>query len=1141
MKSVPSLVASSTVGVAATGLVFGQPQTSQPGRPASNKRKATEYDGQHRSFSSPLARPKSASFFSTPSPRHVSASSPIRPLTGAEYRFGDLPHIPVDTAMDYPRRTGSITRFGESLPIDSRGEDHKDSLSSRGSWMRKISHVPPSQHGSPRSSVGPDSPSLTISHTSNAPILRRNASPSQPEPNKLVKRATSMRGANGASSRPSSSQRIPTLRRPATSHQRSVTLQQQFKEDAAKSQSAPSYLEELPVTIVHELSPTPRRSFWRPYFESRPTRLAKERLPTLDTDTVMDGFYSTSKTVTLGGSVPPTLMKPWMIDNLVDCDEGHESPVIAAVVTNEFAESDSAMHLGNDQSHKRSRQSAPLHFSSPITWINRSGSLHVPKSRRSGSTNNSRNISAPGLSTPVRAAASHGGQSYKRADIMDPSIYHLENDGHDFPNQPQTQFSPSQAQDTARNVSSPLPTISRLSSFNLDLSVLGALSPTVPQHKTSTSPISVDNVSPLSRSASDARFRALSSHPVVVHQNGFRRHSELNVSDRGSTLVGSDVDGKGFASGEDDEMDFQSDTAYDSYRTDATTSLRARNTPLDSMFDESPPSSGTRSKMSELHEMALLSAFRNADDRIVEEDEGMTTPIKTRRRYNEDMYDSPIRQGTETAMNDVIPSSPPSYCLAAKNFSRLSLGDDEDDEEDWTRDDDSIALSNPLSPPSSSINSQRISKALRTALADTTEVDAPIHDDTQMEEAPRNVFDWSDPVHHETDIMGHLPRPSTVHGKQSMESRGGRGVGRHRPSVLHVRSQSVPVVPDVAGNREPKLTPKFGTWGLGAKGVSEDWDNDFDFESMDIDEENGESSFNKNAAMHVPPAIQASQANVVGHVGQIREVCLLVEDLKRLRGLAREKGIINGPSADKWREAEGIIALAIPDEEEDSLSPPQSPLGISHDRSSNLDQRASNHNERSNVCKSDNGHADQNLPNELQSSLVMPRRQSIFASEDDIFGTGLPHNSDEEAQTTKNLRRQPASRDTTEVARSVMENMHQHRSTSDPILSTVTNQTTNKMPFDTTSLRDLVQRANALTRALSEIIRKADGIKQSPRRTSIAERDSSPAFTRVFTDPLASPSKNMHRTQSNNSVLSANIDSSPTRNLGQRMQLMTVV
>ncbi|KFZ01271.1 hypothetical protein V501_10102 [Pseudogymnoascus sp. VKM F-4519 (FW-2642)] len=1128
MKSIPSLVASSTVGVAVTGLAFGQPQTPGTSRPSSNKRKATEYDAQHRSYSSPPVRPATSSVINTPRRGQLSASSPIQPSSYPSHRYISNTFTANDSPINNTRRIGSLSRLGERTSTPEQGsEDRLDSISSKGSWMRRLSVIPNSQNGSPRSSIGPDSPSL-FSHGSTGPILHNGSSPSQLEPNKLVKRSTSIRAPSGNTpSRPSSNQRIPTLRRPATSHQRSVTLQQQYREEESGPEASPLQ-EEFPVTLIHEFAPTPRRVSWRPYFTSRRTRLAKDRPSTAINDNGADGFYSTFKrVVTPDGSALPTLMKPSLIedparaskirnrDSVMSIDSGMGSP---------HPGDDSGIHSSDYETHKRPRQSISLNFGSRATWITKSNSVRLTKSRDLGRGAAKRNISAP-LSTVLdRATSSQGPTTH---DTFDTSPYQQDID-----------VSPKNFQGTlprprTRNTSSPLPTISRLSSFSLDLNGPDPTPNLTARLRTPTSPASSDGIRTTSRPSSSGKFKGLSSHPVVIHQQHPPRLPELNTSDQASTLVGSDSDAKAFASGEDDETDFQSDTAYDSLRTGATASLRARSTPLDSMFDESPPSSGARSKAAEFNDLGAMSGFRNVDDSIVEEDEGMSTPIRNRRRLNGDIYSTPIRQDTDMDIDHMVRSSPPSFCLATTEFGRMSLGDDDDDE-DWTRDDDSDALSNPLSPPSNSLNSLRVSHALRSALMDVTESGSSARNGRQPESRPRSVFDWSEPLMQEkVDNMGNSPRPKTVHGKQGND-RGGRAVGRNRPSALHIRSQSVPVVPDVGGNRDTKLAPKFGTWGLGGKGVSEDWDNDFEFDVMDIDEGDDLPTLGSGAPMLVPPAIRASQANVVGHVGQIREVCLLVEDLKRLRGLAREKGLLEGPSADKWREAEGIIALAIPDEEDETLSPPQSPLAAVISRDGGQNHETTVHIDSTR----DSGFQDEEDDKPIRTTAVYgntrPRRKSVFSPEDDIFG------SFDEAQAPRTAPRRQASKDTSEVARSVMQNIHQHRATSDPIFTAVPNGTPSKMPFDTTSLKDLVQRANALSRALSEIIRKADGTTQSPYRSPHLNHDSSPAFTRVFTDPLASP-PNINRSQSSNAVLNTTIDSSPTRNLGQRMQMMTVV
>jgi hypothetical protein len=67
-------------------------------------------------------------------------------------------------------------------------------------------------------------------------------------------------------------------------------------------------------------------------------------------------------------------------------------------------------------------------------------------------------------------------------------------------------------------------------------------------------------------------------------------------------------------------------------------------------------------------------------------------------------------------------------------------------------------------------------------------------------------------------------------------------------------------------------------------------------------------------------AIMERQASVHGQFGQVREFALMVEELKRLRAQASSLGIIEGPSIELWKEAEGIINLATQDDEDREYS-----------------------------------------------------------------------------------------------------------------------------------------------------------------------------------------------------------------------------
>ena len=318
----------------------------------------------------------------------------------------------------------------------------------------------------------------------------------------------------------------------------------------------------------------------------------------------------------------------------------------------------------------------------------------------------------------------------------------------------------------------------------------------------------------------------------------------------------------------------------------------------------------------------------------------------------------------------------------------------------------------------------------------------------------------------------------------------------------------------------------------------------------------------ENSGMIVPPAIQASQSQIVGHVGQIREVCLLVDGLKRLRLQAREKDLLGGESAHLWMEAEGIIALAVPDEEDEVLSP-HSPSSsgfgpdITDDRYTDYGPDAEDVELPDSPFEVLNRHGG---PTGFVYDGNAVHRRSVLSSDDDIFGAGAivypPHREHLRSPSTSPRHSHKAS---SKYARSVMETMHQHRAFSDPLLPELTDRSTNKMPFDTTSLRDLVNRASVLTRQLADLIRRADG-SQSPdakkdrshgddrnRDRNDRDRDASPAvlqLTRAFTPTTESTNgspKHLPRSRSNNSVLNGALDSSPTRTLGQRMHMMTVV
>jgi hypothetical protein len=1144
------------VGVAAVGLALARPEGSDPVRPGSKKRKAGDLADvavKAQGPASPITRPATSSTVITPDKRHnnpVLGSSPPALAPTSQQRPMS---VRADSNNNGGGRRWSIARYTElSSPREHSGEEAlRDSISSRGSWIRRLSAIPISPNHSPRSSVGPDSPSLAVANGSADPTSPNSASsPAQLAPNKLVKRVPSGRLSTSITRSDSKSQ-APTLRRPTTSHQRSATLQQQFNQLSAETSDQPFIAHTGSVkhsTPSSKFDSSPPSSNWSPFFESRPTRIAKERSPARSSDGLQN-MHSITRRVMPNEATKPSLVRPELItlpmasytayfdEDSIPVEEDEDEKQLSHEARTSIENS--------TEVRKRPRRSLSMNFSSPGWGILRSGSLRGKKRNSDGRTGGKRYSSAPVTTMPGRkVSTSHGPAQNGHRAITDPTVFQKE---------PATERNslndpiPIRSfQQRNRNASSPLPPLSRLSSFNVDLARLGLSS------SSSSAPRRSPNSLALQTQTTSTSFstpgNSTPTSPLYFGTHNTKPIRAFEPADRTSTLIGSETEGKFFPSSEEDEMDFQSETVYDSLRSGTSGSIRSHNAQLDSMFDESPPSAGaTKSKRLSLHE--LLHGIRDGTDRIVEEDEGMSTPVKGARSRSsqEANLRTPVRShALNLDEENNIRSSPPSFSLASKDFGRLSL-DDEEEDEDWTRDDQSLEIAS-LSLPSSSLNSRRVSPSFRAALADLTHSSSTNEVLPSIERPRSNLFDWSEPSSGDKfDYAGTSPRPKTANVKKVADGRGGRAIGRKGPTALHIRSQSVPVVPDVNGQREnSKLAPKFGTWGLGAKGVSEEWDGDFEFENPSESVEQGDTVMERTG-MVVPPAIQASQKQIVGHVGQIREVCLLVEDLKRLRNLGREMDLLDGDSSHLWIEAEGIIALAVPDDEDPTLSP-RSPSS-SNFRPENTDDIYEDYGpDAEDVDTSEE-------PFEVLNHRGQPtgfiydgntlRRHSVLSQDDDIFGAGaIIHPPIRESLRPPLVSPRHSHKASSEYARSVMETMHQHRAVSDPLLPELTDRSPNKMPFDTTSLRDLVNRASVLSRQLSELIRNAEA-SQSPETRKDRDREASPAIlklNRAFTPTAESASpKHLPRSQSNNSALGGAIDTSPTRTLEQRMHMMTVV
>lgn len=722
---------------------------------------------------------------------------------------------------------------------------------------------------------------------------------------------------------------------------------------------------------------------------------------------------------------------------------------------------------------KKTRPSLSMHFKPASGWVARAGSLRRSKRESMEQRRNPSDPMSPtSTATPSSARLPIGDlftppkSGHRDLYRMDNSDLHGQND--DCP--------------------SPIPPLTRLSSFHLDMSRLGPSPP--------SSAGGLQACSPTQPSLNTAPFGApLPSHSRAVSKEG------------ASTLAGSDMSVPGLASG-DDDTDYKSDALFDSFRT----SDSRLETPLDTMFDDFTHAAMTSAKAKRLSIQEILGDAWDGDARILEEDEESTTPMRGLRRDRDD-------RATEIAKYQLS--------MGERPPRRLSL-DTTDDDYDWAREDDEV-LSNPLSPPTSSLNSRRgPSPPLRSALASISgNGSSDCYTVGASTERPRsNVFDWSEPSAEKGEESSHFSRPRTAYGKQEVDLRGGRAANRKILVAAHVRSQSVPVVTDPSETAKNNQA-KFSTWNT--KNASEEWDDDFDFDES--------SSF-------VPSKIQATQPSVKAHSGQIRELSLLVSNLKRLCRQGRELDLLGGRTAPLWKEAEDIIALASPDEEEAAES--DTDRSFSDFDPSMIEDRFLDEGFDALILDRPDSldeHREPDIPkNAVVRERQVVRRRSVFSPDDDIFGTNMSERNSTRPHTprTPDRVREFHTPEGTVVS-SVLAAMNHQRTQPNRPPESPLKPSNAKLFFDTNSLQELVKRASNLFHELSDLVRREELLTMSPQATPRLEafrRVESPAFTRVFTDPDAGSPRHLVKSQKSHSPLPRR--SLESKNLGQRMQMMTV-
>lgn len=673
------------------------------------------------------------------------------------------------------------------------------------------------------------------------------------------------------------------------------------------------------------------------------------------------------------------------------------------------------------------------------------------------------------------------------------------------------------------------------------------------------------------------------SHSPVLPQETLRSSNHSAApSTQTSTLIGSEIDASFMSSANEEDEETQSDSAFDSIRIrGGRNNPGARATRITQLFDEPPPLRKSRSGLQEILPSGMLSDrdtfWKKSSDIIEEEESNIGTPVRTIRSDKAD-DGSPtarrLKNRSPLPLSMKLPSSPPNL---AKPLSLGTLEYDdpvmeEDEESRWSCFDDeesgsnselddwgtveqiatplTIRRSNPFLVPAAASGSSTTTPQPQYVWQDSSDKE------NRKDNTKSSIFDWSEQPTEKSPGNRTPPRPRTVHGKKDADTRGSRTNKRRAPSGLHVRSQSVPVVPDLAGKRETVITNKFGTWGVGSKGVSEDWDEDFDFgdgmppsNMAQVDRR-----IDSGVVMHIPQVIREHQAAVVSNIGLVREFGLLIEELKALRIRAASFGLLETPNTEVWEEIDCMIDLADQEAEDPAIpipqrSPPSSPGWDMTAFDESFDGPPKDHAMRIAGRTPSGGKNPVTTITPTNSRKV---RKSVLPTDNDVFSG--PLSSTKQAHDTTPVSSVGITRprkDSEALARSIIETLtlKRRKDASDPMLSLHPVPSTRKVPFDTNTLRHIVPYVNGLVRKVKEQLREAEGLDlsraSSPDWNDAPLPSRGPPISRMFKDHSPAPdspsSRKSRAARPNNNTSNSNEGHPNLDDLNKQMKLMTVM
>ncbi|KAM3418471.1 hypothetical protein BST61_g4454 [Cercospora zeina] len=858
-------------------------------------------------------------------------------------------------------------------------------------WFRRLSTSLSSSRDSSRTPTS-RRPSAAISHSngsitpsvtgSSTPMVADNTPPSNERPataNKLVKRQTSVSSTPG-----SPNSRIPIFRRPATSHQRSATLQGRL---SASAYDSPRF---------HAASsPSGNASHWRSYFSpgapNEHLPFTRRRNSTGIPNPVRRVFPDRKYTPTLVSAKEPVRVAVVEPDvSAIDFEPSRATTETTAAQSAASSPFPSFVaHFEESASPRRSFSIGDLLSTGPqLVGPRPSTSNGRPWSARSN--RRLRPASMGGLVS--RNIEPEFERPAKRRDLTDPtssqrSIYSSFSSDHPSSSDP---------------------------AYEIDLQLGGELHHApYPENGPSPAPTPGAQSPEHRRSPPDSAFVHAARQPRIS-----ATYSEI------ASTVGSESERRSLG---DNSTDYQSDAYYDSIPTRTTRSSSGRRgPPIETIFDDSPPtfSSGRSTKLRD-----FLSDGHEHNDRystIEEEGSVVSTPVRSLR--NKSVTSTPSARPDDIDWDAINDDGLEPGRGIQRHDSMPSFG---------------VQTTSPALP-------FRFGPALRF-ISSRSANSTPYRNGYSATDKP-NLFDWSEPQPSPSHPQQSPPRPRTVHGKKDQDSRGSRPAGRRPVSGMHARSHSVPVVPDFDHKRSNVVANKFGTWGVGSKGVTEDWNDDFDFDELPepVQEtaENDSRRIDSGHVMFVPESIREQQENVVANISLLREWGLLIEELKELRVRAVALDMLTGTYAQSWQEVDAMIELADQESEEHTLEPRRTPPS-----SPGFDASA----------------FEDCTPIKTNVKAIPPQPLSAEVS---------PTRGQKQGTSVMTRPR----KDSELVAQKVIAALQAKRAAEDsPALSS--NYPANKkVPFDTATLRHIVPYVSSLKRKVKDALRETEGLYTSPNR-----------------------------------------------------------